>query len=930
QKDDRPDAASDSGGTSGSSFDMLWGRDPNNLTLLNDLLETMGNSPHTATSVASEITGITTETVLQGLRSLDEFEQQAAVHSDRGLETGFNEAELSAALEQIYWNSLDVGVVDPADISVSTNAHSPVLDAPTPAPTPVVAEPHIAGDEAEESDDDGNPLELEELSLFSLFLSDMKAFEGFLQNLSLNQLRQCAATVNRVLVQRESLSSGSPPAASTSAQAYEVQKSPEAAEPSGAANSAGVDGLPDSTLSLLREWLPPSTADCVITALQAANLPLPTAKPDSADPTTRPAALPATHSTREPSQSDLGPHDPIMETDVEGIPWLSFVYAQKGKPRRHRIRIDIERAPHSAIPASFQQNNCVYPRAHCGRQAYTGNRWSYETECNKLGWKLAFLNQELLTARRGLLQTAVNNYRTTVSGRKSRRITRLEKAERTQGQKRELLDADDQEGKRAKTEDMLLTPPPTAAEADGLNDGERTASTLAGTSMGSPQTAKCLLINAYVNNKFSRIRIYIDLGTVSASSVDSRFKHEHAVFPRALNTPRSRYSALRGRWEFELTCNELAWRMAWLNKSRLRGRKPLIQKCLDAYRSRFSAPPWALLACYGEQMGGAVDPRFFDYWRPRAGRRRLDGAETAECPEDVLVQSAVPVPANGLAGRAGGAVQPSKPAPPKSATESGSESGVEASAARMRTIRPRSLPATPTSQGVRPQPAAAAPRPTPSSRPRPLEPAPARPPVRPMMPANRPRPANGGPPRAPRPASAPGNRPQRPAAGVSKPAQFPMRSANRPARPVNQAGGRPPPPLNLRAAARPPTMRPASARPPQSQPPPPQSQPPQSQPPSSQPTPSSAQPAASRPSTAGANSAARSPPGKQAAGGRSARAQVAANMLTDVLRQLAKGDPALASIPGVLEQAAASADDSTPLDAKVAELEKLIIDLQRP
>ncbi|KAJ1840510.1 hypothetical protein LPJ70_004623, partial [Coemansia sp. RSA 2708] len=94
QKDDRPDAASDSGGTSGSSFDMLWGRDPNNLNLLNDLLETMGNSPHTATSVASEITGITTETVLQGLRSLDEFEQQAAVHSDRGLETGFNEAEL--------------------------------------------------------------------------------------------------------------------------------------------------------------------------------------------------------------------------------------------------------------------------------------------------------------------------------------------------------------------------------------------------------------------------------------------------------------------------------------------------------------------------------------------------------------------------------------------------------------------------------------------------------------------------------------------------------------------------------------------------------------------------------------------------------------------------------------------------------------------
>ncbi|KAJ2367686.1 hypothetical protein H4S02_010232, partial [Coemansia sp. RSA 2611] len=57
-----------------------------------------------------------------------------------------------------------------------------------------------------------------------------------------------------------------------------------------------------------------------------------------------------------------------------------------------------------------------------------------------------------------------------------------------------------------------------------------------------------------------------------------------------------------GRWEFELTCNELAWKLAWLNKSRLRGRKPLIQKCLDAYRIRFSTPPWSLLSCYTDDM----------------------------------------------------------------------------------------------------------------------------------------------------------------------------------------------------------------------------------------------------------------------------------------------------------------------------------------
>ncbi|KAJ2809992.1 hypothetical protein FBU31_008086, partial [Coemansia sp. 'formosensis'] len=68
----------------------------------------------------------------------------------------------------------------------------------------------------------------------------------------------------------------------------------------------------------------------------------------------------------------------------------------------------------------------------------------------------------------------------------------------------------------------------------------QTASTVAS------QNAKCLTINAYVNSKFSRIRINIDLGTVSSVAADTRFKNDHAVFPRALNTSRSRYGALQG------------------------------------------------------------------------------------------------------------------------------------------------------------------------------------------------------------------------------------------------------------------------------------------------------------------------------------------------------------------------------------------------
>ncbi|KAJ2830665.1 hypothetical protein GGI24_001850, partial [Coemansia furcata] len=243
-----------------------------------------------------DYSGITTESVLFGLRSLDDFERQASIYTegrtmpDDGTEdsegakrasameidtgydclTGldllqdlsdhtpsgssiglgsFNEAELSAALEQIYWSSLEMPLPVSSDVATHDGAGlSEVMStmaAPTPTSTPVShampthSEPaniHLSswvssnghyghdnvgitdipdfaggvdeqadgsGVEDDEDDEDENPLELEELSLFSLFLSDMAAFESFLGNLSLNQLRQCAATVNSVLVRRE-------------------------------------------------------------------------------------------------------------------------------------------------------------------------------------------------------------------------------------------------------------------------------------------------------------------------------------------------------------------------------------------------------------------------------------------------------------------------------------------------------------------------------------------------------------------------------------------------------------------------------------------------------------------------------------------------------------------------------------------------------
>ncbi|KAJ2380282.1 hypothetical protein GGI23_007822, partial [Coemansia sp. RSA 2559] len=304
----------------------------------------------------------------------------------------FNEAELSAALEQIYWGSLDIPMVE-TPVATSTAFPTPPASAPVALyENSESATPHaLAADESDDDEEDGdNPLELEELSLFSLFLSDMAAFEGFLDSLSLNQLRQCAATVNSVLVRRESGISGK---ARRLKKGNSIDASPEptvvtsppitATAESTRITDPKPSALLQPTLALLREWLPPSTADCVITALQSADLarfgPAIEAQGSSSaggdcekETTVAPTTYnkgnaevssnaitqkSGTNTTGDVGGADNG-SDPLVEADSEGTPWLGFVYAQKGKPQRYRIRIDIDRAPAAAIPSSFKQNNC--------------------------------------------------------------------------------------------------------------------------------------------------------------------------------------------------------------------------------------------------------------------------------------------------------------------------------------------------------------------------------------------------------------------------------------------------------------------------------------------------------------------------------------------------------------------------------------------
>ncbi|ORZ03675.1 hypothetical protein BCR43DRAFT_429724 [Syncephalastrum racemosum] len=122
----------------------------------------------------------------------------------------------------------------------------------------------------------------------------------------------------------------------------------------------------------------------------------------------------------------LSAHDPVCETR-NGIEYITFLYSQDRLVRQYTVRTDIESIPPGGIPDDFCRLNAIYPRAHCAREHYDGNRWAYETSCNDLGWKIAWLNRDVLEGKRGLIQRAVDAYRNRHPTMRSRRVSRQEK-----------------------------------------------------------------------------------------------------------------------------------------------------------------------------------------------------------------------------------------------------------------------------------------------------------------------------------------------------------------------------------------------------------------------------------------------------------------------------------------------------------------------
>ncbi|CAG8563677.1 6728_t:CDS:2 [Cetraspora pellucida] len=201
--------------------------------------------------------------------------------------------------------------------------------------------------------------------------------------------------------------------------------------------------------------------------------------------------------------------DPVIE-EFEGVQWVVFTYSVKGNNKEYRIRIDVDKVNLDEVDEQFRNDNCLYPRANCTEDKYQGNRWSYENECNALGWKLAWLNQEEISGRRGLLQRAVDSFRNRDPSLRSRRVVRNEK----------------------------------------------------------------------IMNGTLRKRVTRDNDSCDASSEIS------AKRPRAA-VAKANYQGTN--WEHESAYNELGWKLAHLNSTKLAGNILLIQKAIDTYYTKYAS-----------------------------------------------------------------------------------------------------------------------------------------------------------------------------------------------------------------------------------------------------------------------------------------------------------------------------------------------------
>ncbi|KAI8640468.1 hypothetical protein BD408DRAFT_419773 [Parasitella parasitica] len=271
-------------------------------------------------------------------------------------------------------------------------------------------------------------------------------------------------------------------------------------------------------------------------------------------------------------------NEPIAEIK-DGVEWVSFVYSHNRILKRYSIRTDIQTVALDIVDDKFKAENCVYPRANLPKETYKGNRWAYETECNDLGWKLAWLNKTEIAGKRGLIQRAVDSYRNRYPSMRSRRVARQEKLLNGTLRKRKNREED---------EDMnyVDNASTTAISANSVIDQSLPCTSLEAATVKPNHQPKTIAIDDLITN--ARYRIKINVEAVSLDEISQDFRKQNCPFPKASATTNpDYYVGGRDRWMEDSICNELCWKLAYLNPRVLAGKKNLLQRALDIYRSKF-------------------------------------------------------------------------------------------------------------------------------------------------------------------------------------------------------------------------------------------------------------------------------------------------------------------------------------------------------
>lgn len=206
------------------------------------------------------------------------------------------------------------------------------------------------------------------------------------------------------------------------------------------------------------------------------------------------------------------------------------------------VRFDLDSVDVTKLNDKFKADNCVYPRANCDFEDYKGNRWHYETECNKLAWQFVSLNPVLLYGKKGLIQRAVDSYRNIHKDSKNRRMV---------------------------SQDKIV---------NGVL--KRRYSDLAPTTVS-------LFWN--VKGNVRKVKVRVDIENVNYDKIDDEFKVKYSVYPDEFDDR----SFGQEKWETSNGDNELAVKIAYLNVDntsfwnavKTTDRSYMLRKAVDAYKT---------------------------------------------------------------------------------------------------------------------------------------------------------------------------------------------------------------------------------------------------------------------------------------------------------------------------------------------------------